>query len=338
MKKIPGNIIISRTDSIGDVVLTLPVAAILKKHFPDMIIAFMGRSYTRPVIEACRYVDEFIDVEDFFQQPVTIRNQRLQAILHVFPTYKIALRAKQLLIPLRIGTTNRWYHWISCNKLIPVSRKNSLLHEAQLNIQLLKPFGLDTNYSLQQIEALFGMELLAPLQKEFSQLIDASRYNLILHPKSQGSAREWPLTHYIQLIKILNPKKYKLFISGTLKERELLLALFDEVGPLVMDITGAMPLSQFISFIKHCDGMVAASTGPIHLAAVSGRDAIGIYPPIRPSHPGRWKPVGPKVKVFVEPKECEECRNNTHSCACMSKITPELIKKYLDNVVASRQQ
>ncbi len=44
MKKLPVNIIISRTDSIGDVVLTLPVAAVLKKYFPEIKIGFMGKA------------------------------------------------------------------------------------------------------------------------------------------------------------------------------------------------------------------------------------------------------------------------------------------------------
>jgi len=57
-------IIISRTDSIGDVILTLPVAGVLKKHFPDSLIYFIGRQYTRPVIEACEHVDEFIDGDE----------------------------------------------------------------------------------------------------------------------------------------------------------------------------------------------------------------------------------------------------------------------------------
>ncbi|RYG01290.1 MAG: glycosyl transferase family 9, partial [Chitinophagaceae bacterium] len=43
---IPENIIISRTDSIGDVVLTLPMAKIIKQQFPDCRIAFLGKEYT----------------------------------------------------------------------------------------------------------------------------------------------------------------------------------------------------------------------------------------------------------------------------------------------------
>src|SRR5665811_38286 len=109
MRHIPNNIIISRTDSIGDVVLTLPVAKILKDHFPGIKIAFLGRAYTRPVISACKYVDEFIDINDFLKTAITVCHQQAEAILHVFPVAEIAKRAKQLRIPLRIGTTNRFY-------------------------------------------------------------------------------------------------------------------------------------------------------------------------------------------------------------------------------------
>jgi ADP-heptose:LPS heptosyltransferase len=42
--------VISRTDSIGDVILTLPMAQVLKLNFPDSTISFLGRSYTREII------------------------------------------------------------------------------------------------------------------------------------------------------------------------------------------------------------------------------------------------------------------------------------------------
>ena len=53
-------IIISRTDSIGDVILTLPLAGYLKQCFPQTKIVFFGKSYTKAVVDACKYVDEII--------------------------------------------------------------------------------------------------------------------------------------------------------------------------------------------------------------------------------------------------------------------------------------
>jgi ADP-heptose:LPS heptosyltransferase len=330
LKNTPANIIISRTDSIGDVVLTLPVAAVLKKHFPNMQIGFMGKSYTRDVIEACTYIDQFIDVQDFLTGTVLINGQKPEAILHVFPVPQIAARARKLGIPFRIGTTNRIYHWTSCNQLVRLSRKKSSLHEAQLNIKLLSPLGINTDYSLEEIGNMYGLAKLQPLQPSLQSLLDPQRYKLILHPKSQGSGREWPLDHFIQLARSLNPDNYQIFISGTQKEHDALQPLLKEVGDLVTDLTGKMTLKQFMSFIEQCNGLVASGTGPIHLAAALGIDAMGIFPPIRPVHPGRWRPVGPKAKVFVMDKNCMDCKRNPASCHCMGEINALAVKNYLD--------
>src|SRR5687767_3312057 len=131
---IPENIIISRTDSIGDVVLTLPMAKIIREKYPDCKIAFLGKEYTKPVIRACAYVDQFISLNDFMNKPVAIAGKPPQCIIHVFPHKAIARRAKELKMRLRVGTTNRLFHWTTCNKLVRLSRKKSDLHEAQLNL------------------------------------------------------------------------------------------------------------------------------------------------------------------------------------------------------------
>lgn len=330
MKQVPSNIIISRTDSIGDVVLTLPVAKVLKDFFPSVKIGFLGKAYTKGIIEACKYVDEFIELEYFLNKPVTVCGESAEAIIHVFPVAKIARRAKQLQIPRRIGTTNRLYHWLSCNELVKLSRKKSLLHEAQLNLKLLKPFGIDSDCSLDEIGNSFGLERLEPLGENIIALIEKNRYNLILHPKSQGSAREWGLQNFIDLVKLLDPHKYRIFISGTRKEREKLQPLFDAVTAQVVDITGTMDLKQFISFINHCDGLVANSTGPLHIAAALGKEAFGIYPPLRPIDPGRWAPLGPNAKFFVLDKSCTDCKGNTHACSCIEKVKPEWIQSALE--------
>jgi ADP-heptose:LPS heptosyltransferase len=50
-KSDPKKIVISRTDSIGDVVLTLPLAGILKEKYPKAKIIFLGNTYTKPIIK-----------------------------------------------------------------------------------------------------------------------------------------------------------------------------------------------------------------------------------------------------------------------------------------------
>ena len=329
------SILISRTDSIGDVMLTLPMAGILKKYYPDVKIGFIGKAYTRPVIEACIHVDEFVDVEDFYSKKILINGSIPDAIIHVFPFRKIADRAKELKIPLRIGTTNRLYHWITCNKLIKLSRKNSDLHESQLNLKLLSAVGIKEEFTLEQIAGYYGFTNIQPLKAEPLSLLDPTKFNLILHPKSQGSAREWGLDNFVSLINLLDKNQYKIFISGTAKERALLAPLLEAAGRQVTDITGMMNLNQFISFINHADGLVANSTGPLHIAAALGRHAIGLFPPMRPIHPGRWSPVGKNAHSFVLNIQCNDCRNNPVACSCIQSIQAIEIRNKLDDIIHS---
>ena len=328
--------IISRTDAIGDVVLTLPVAGVLRALYPSARILFLGRSYTKEVIAACGHIDSFLNWDEWRQLPVREAARAMAAtgangIIHVFPDAAIARIARMARVTERIGTTNRIFHWRYCNELVRLSRRHSPCHEAQLNLRLLAPLGGRRDYSLGEIGGYYGLTRLAPLPPEIAGLLDRSRFNLILHPKSRGSAREWGLENYARLIGQLPSDRFKVFVSGTAAEGELLAALLAEY-PRVTDLTGRLTLGQLMSFIARADGLIAASTGPLHLAAALGIYALGIYPPIRPMHPGRWAPVGPNAKVFVKAGECEDCRR-TGDCHCIREIAPQTVEDYLQTLV-----
>ena len=134
--------------------------------------------------------------------------------------------------------------------------------------------------------------------------------NVILHPRSRGSAREWGLANFGQLARLLHQAGHRVLITGTAAEGEELADwLREHAAFLAADLTGQLRLPQFIAFIAAADGLVAGSTGPLHLAAALGRHALGLYPPIRPMHPGRWAPLGPHAEslVFDRP-DCQDCR------------------------------
>lgn len=319
MQKLPDNfsVILSRTDSIGDVVLTLPMAGFIKKHFPKSKIIFLGRNYTRDVVALSEHVDEFISWDETKVLPKT------DMIVHVFPVKEIAKAAKQAGINVRVGTTNRLFHWTTCNKLIRLSRKNSDLHESQLNLKLLEFLNIPTEVKLDEIKNYYGFTKAESLSEEWKNQIDKSRTNVILHPKSKGSAREWGLENFSQLISDLPENKFKIFISGTKEEGELCKPLFEK-HKHITDLTGKMNLKQFISFINSADALVAASTGPLHIASALGKKAIGLFAPMRPIHPGRWMPVGKDARVAVLNKDCNDCRKSK-DCHCIREIKSKQI-------------
>ncbi len=323
-------ILISRTDSIGDVVLTLPMAGIIKQFLPQSKIIFLGRNYTKDVIALAEHVDEFVSYDDVLklsasEQIDAFKNLNASHIIHVFPVKEIAHLAKKAGIKNRIGTTNRLWHWFTCNIKISLSRKNSDLHEAQLNTKLLAPLGITKEFSLEELASAYGFTKVPVLEKIHLDIIDKTKTSIILHPKSKGSAREWGLDNFSSLITQLDKTKHQIFISGTAQEGELVKDLIAK-HPEAIDLTGKLSLQQFIAFINQCDVLIAASTGPLHIAAALGKKAIGLFAPMRPIHPGRWKPIGKQANYLVLNKDCSDCRK-TMNCHCIREIkTMEVIK------------
>ena len=317
-------IIISRTDAIGDVVLTLPLAGILKSNFPDCRILFFGKTYTEPVIKLSTYVDSFLNYDEFTKLSAAdkilfLKNTEATDIIHVFPRRDIASAAKRSGIANRIGTSHRWYHWFTCNKRISFSRKNSELHEAQLNCKLLEGVGLNTNYTKAELTSFYGFRCNYSLPGEFK--ITTDKLNVILHPRSHGSAREWGLNNFRALIYKLQDAGVNCIITGSPKEKEELQQWLTTLPEGITDLTGKLQLNELIALINECDGIAAGSTGPLHIAAAIGKNTLGFFPPIRPMHAGRWAPLGIKAGYLTFDKDCSECRNNPSSCTCIKNIS-----------------
>lgn len=298
------HILISRTDAIGDVVLTLPMAAYIKELMPGAVVSFLGRTYTQPVINTCAAVDIFINYDEIKKLSQTeqvnyLKAKKIDTIIHVFPNKHMAQISRAAGIKLRIGTTNRVFHWFTCNKLVKLSRKKSDLHEAQLNLILLKPLGLAAVPSLHDIIEHINFESRTPLPADLADKLSGDKFNLIIHPKSHGSGMEWGLDNYAGLIHTLPSDIFNIIITGSDKEKLLLADWITTLPDTVVDMTGKMTLPQLTSFISDADGLIASGTGPLHIAAMTGINALGLFPSVRPIHPGRWAPLGKKAE-FME--------------------------------------
>ena len=318
-------IIISRTDSIGDVILTLPLCVWLKKQFPQTELVFLGRSYTKDIIACFDVVDTFLNFDDFSSLPTSERIARLKAdcIIHVFPNREIAALSKKAKIPMRIGTAHRIFHLLTCNYRLNFSRKRSSLHESQLNFELLKPLvfnEIPSFDSLFQSLNHFNIPTVS-LPSEFSG-IDLSN-TIILHPKSQGSASEWPLEKYIELAQVLVQQKKTVIFTGTENEGKEFSAILP-VHPQIIDSSGKLNLKQLICLIASCEALVACSTGPYHIAGISGIKAIGLFSPRKPIHPGRWRALGDKSVALVFDSSCCNCKKGK-VCSCIEKISVQSV-------------
>jgi heptosyltransferase-3 len=322
-------VIISRTDSIGDVMLVLPICTWLKANFPGIYIYFLGNAYTKAVVDSYDSVDQFIDWKELEskskeEQISFLKSLNTEAIVHAFPRKEIAKLAKKAKINFRIGTSHRLFHFLSCNVKVDFTRKNSPYHESQLNFELLRPFGLNSIPTLEEVNEMtrhFTPKFF-DLPEFITNKINANK-SVILHPKSQGSAVEWGVKHYVELAQLLEQKGYTVFFTGTEKEG----LMFRNDVPFsenIIDTTGKLTLEQLIYFISQVSVLVACSTGPLHIAGFTGINAIGLFSPRRPIHPGRWRALGKNVHILVNDENCPTCAAK-QKCNCIELISVERV-------------
>ncbi len=303
------HILISRIDAIGDVTLTLPMCGFIKENFPNSEVSFLGRSYTKPVINTSSSVDHFINYDELCmlseeKQIDFLKNASIDTFIHVFPNKHLARLAKKADISKRIGTSHRWFHWLTCNKLVKLSRKNSSLHEAELNLRLLSAIGIKHFPTPDKIHQYYNFNCIVELPENILRLLSKDKFNLVLHPKSHGSGKEWSLIRYKELINLLPDEKYNIIISGSENERTLLKEWIQSLEKQITDITGLMSLEQLIAFLGKSDGLLASGTGPLHLAAASEIHTLGLFPNTKPIHARRWAPIGKKAE-YLESENAE---------------------------------
>ncbi len=321
-------LVISRTDNLGDVILTLPLAGYLKSIVPDLKITFIGKKYTQPIIAKCAFVDHFLDREEVIRDPHLLAMVRADTIIFVFPDKELAKVAKAVQIKRRVSTAHRWFNWLYCNHLVDFSRFRSNLHESQLNFKLLKPFKLNRDISTSEMIPFYGLH---EAELDFSSLLQKDKFNLIIHPKSKGHGREWGLENYLQLIKGLPPEEFSVFITGLKEEEDLIRKEMPQLLAVqgLTNLMGKLSLQELNSFISQSDGLVASSTGVLHLASALGKYTVGLFPPIKPIHPGRWGPIGKNASYLVHDIECNSCRGGS-PCLCMKAITVDQVKERVD--------
>lgn len=329
---IPGRIILSRPDALGDAVVTLTTAGWIKHHAPGTHITVLCRNYARPVWACSRHVDDIIVLDELQAAGGAAAVERLRsvnadAIVHVFPYRDVARWAKQAGVKRRIGTSHRWWHWFTCNERVDFTRKNSPLHEAQLNIKLLAPFGIAVPGNVEELVPHIGF-VPPTLKAELRTLLPEGKRIVVLHPLSKGSAVEWGLPNFSALIRALDPARWHVIVTGTKDEAERYRSALPLDLPHVTDLGGSLALDELIAVIGASDALVAASTGPLHIAAACGKRAIGLFGMRKPIHPGRWAPLGTDAHVLVNDPACPRCAKG-EVCDCITRIGPERVLELL---------
>jgi len=321
--------LIVRTDRIGDVILSLPLAGIVKKHFPECKVTFLVKSYTKELVENHSYIDNILTLIQEVNGKVSlkenvalIKKYNFDSSIIVYPTFATALIIFLSGINHRIGTGYRWYSFLF-NAKVYEHRKYAERHELEFNVNLLGKFNINEKVTPANVK--FNIYINPESDKKVkSELqennIDPTKPIIIFHPGSLGSSIDLPIEKFIELVQFVNDRTgFQIIITGSRNERELCEKLV--LNDRIINFAGKFSLSEMISVINISSIFVSNSTGPIHIAAALNKYTIGFYPKILACSAKRWGPYTEKAIVFTPETDCKNCnREQCSNLNCMSSI------------------
>lgn len=333
----PKNILIVRTDRIGDVILTIPIAKIIKDRYPHCRVSFLLKNYTKPLVENNPYIDKVLILDEkngtleLSSNLNKIKKENFDTAIIVYPRFRISLIIFLAGIKTRIGTGYRWYSFLF-NKKIYEHRKTGDKHELEYNLNLLSKLGIkditkkDVSFDIHP--SLNSEQHVNKLFDEYH--IDRSQMTIIVHPGSGGSSINLPIDNFIKLTGMLaQVLRCNIIITGSDAERALCEKFV--VNEKIKNFAGLLNLDELSALIGKSELLIANSTGPIHIAAAKNKYVVGFYPKINECSAKRWGPYTDKKIIFEPAIDCKNCtREQCEKLNCMNSID---IKEVKDKVV-----
>jgi heptosyltransferase-2 len=328
-------VLIIRTDRLGDAILSTPVATAIKECHPQAEVCMLVNSGIADIIRVHLDIDDII-VDDLtyesskpkglFQLSEELRARNFDAAIVLHPTFRLTAALFLARIPWRVGTGFRWYSFLF-NKRHFEHRKDSQKHELDYNLNLAASIGARLN----RVE--FRFQIPRAVQNKISQFLVErdlrnGHPNIIIHPGSGGSARDWRPECFGQLAQqLINTLGANVFITGSKNEKHLEQTILRLTQNQPIPMTGKLSLLELGALMQEADLFISNSTGPLHLAVALGMPVIGLYCPIRTCRPERWGPYGQSKNVIMSQKEdCNKCLNQKpRYCSCMDNITVEQV-------------
>ncbi len=300
------NILIVRTDRIGDVVLTTPVIEAVRTNFPNANITVLVSKTTRNLVDGNPYLNDVL-IDDrqgrlkgffgFWRLVAQIRSRKFD-VAFIFHTKK---RTNLLCflagIPVRVGYKDKNYGFLLTKGFVD-RRHFGEQHEVEYCLDLLRKMGLN----------VVSPSIFLPTDpkaeewaQEWLKNNNPSGLKIVaIHPGASDSTKRWPAGCFIGLVdKIVERHKCLVIVIGVGAAVELARELRVQCARPFIDLTGQTSVAQIASLLRRCHLLISNDSGPMHLGAAAGIYVLALFLRNQPGiNPERWKPFGPKGFVL----------------------------------------
>ncbi len=329
----PKRILITRTDRLGDVVLSTPVIRFLREKYPEAYIAFMVRPENRDAVANNPDLDEVITYDKYgFQKSFWstvkfafgLRKKKFDTAIALHPTNRVHMMLFMAGIRTRIGYDRNMGRLLT--KRVPHLKQKGDKHEVDYNFELLERAGFDTSKA-GRLPYMVTTDNDRRLVDSVLKDSGVGESIIAVHAGASCPSKRWPSERFAAVADILSEKyRSDIVLVGGDETAEFSEQVLFKMKRKAADLTGMLLVGELAELLSRCRLFISNDSGPVHVAVAVGTPVIAIFGRKDPGlSPKRWGPLGEKDVVLHKDVGCEICL--AHLCekdfACLKAITVE---------------
>lgn len=316
-------VLVIRMSALGDIIFALEAVASLKAERPDVIVDFLVEDRFAGLLEGHPHLQDVLVFPRRSKWAIPaqlwrLRRRQYDVVLDLHGNLKSSLQVFCSRGRLKLGFES------------PVAREGSrfcyhrrvkvpepLPHRAERGLFLLKELGLEARRRPPVI----------PLRTDIGdRWAGHPGTRVVLHPGTSEFAafKRWPLDRFIRLAGRLVQQGCAVGLSHGPGEGWMAESIRSEV-PEAFSLGTDLGLRGLAAVLEDADVMVAADTGPLHIAAAVGTRVVALFGPKEVSWFG---PRGEGHAVLYHDVPCRPClRRRCVSAQCVLGLKVEQVEE-----------
>jgi lipopolysaccharide heptosyltransferase I len=338
MNKDGERFLIVRLTALGDILHTVPAVAALRAAHPGAKIDWVVERKWAPVLEGSLAINEVIPFDRRSMWGVLecvqrLRENRYTRAIDFQGLYKSSILAGLSGAGRRVGFECAWARekgaaMFYTDRVTPVGR-----HVAELNYSLAEFAGasrpVSPEYPL-RVPAGGAASIRARLHD-----LGISGPYIAVGPGGSWRAKCWPAERYGEFCREFEKQNnIRVVLIHGPDEKSIAEQVARAAVPAVPLVVGTT-IEELMGLLAHARCLVAADSGPLHLAAALGTPVVGLYGPTDPARNGPFVP-GAEIIHKAQPQEISYKRRSEFSTS-MLRITVDDVLFATDRLLKARE-
>ena len=286
--------LIVRLGALGDVVHAIPVAAALRRAFPDARIDWLVSAKHREILDLVPVIDRRLVIDTSFLNAIgELRRSRYDVAIDLQGLIKSAVLARLSGAPRVAGFSSRYARERAARLFYTEAfdpgrgglyDPRETRHVVDINLGLLSLLGITAPAREFPIEDVDTDAARAARRQA------GDRYAL-LNPGAAWPNKRWPPSRLAAIAVELRARHGLMSVVLWGPGEEALAAEVVAGANGAAVISPRTTIADLVALARRAALMVSGDTGPTHIAAALGTPLVGIYGPTRPARNGPMSPL-----------------------------------------------